>query len=120
LGDKGYSDLIENQTNLGDYLRDKLKLAGFKIVNKTPFPVVCFTHRAIEEFKFTTTDVLNSIYRRKKFWISQTTLGKKIAVLRACVTSFRTTSGDIDELVNELEIAIKNQKNGGASFKLRD
>ena len=117
LGDKGYADLIEDQAELGNYLRDKLKNAGFRIINTTPLPVVCFSHPKVENGELTTTEVLKAVYARKKFWISHTKLKNSIPVLRACITSFRTNAKDIDELVKELSVSVDNQSSIRAVLK---
>lgn len=109
MGDSGYAGMIEKQIELGHYLRKKLIQAGFTIVNKTELPVICFTHKNIENGTMAMREVLNSIYAARNFWISQTRLGKKLSVFRACITSFRTESGDIDDFVNELSLLVKSQ-----------
>jgi aromatic-L-amino-acid decarboxylase len=48
LGAEGYEKLVEHQAAMGDLLRDELQRAGFRVVNETPLPVVCFTHEKIE------------------------------------------------------------------------
>ncbi len=107
--------LIERQSQLGDYLRIKLRAAGFEIVNDTPLPVVCFTHPKIDDKIFSATDALNLLYSQKNFWISQTKLKNSIPVLRACIISFRTTEKDLDGLVSSLiEIVAKKVITGSA------
>jgi len=108
LGEKGYAELIDNQTRLGQHLLSKLTDAGFEIVNNTPLPVICFTNDKIRDGEYSTTDILNSMYNRKTFWISETKLKNKTPVLRVCITGFRTTENDINDFVKELiEIAGK-------------
>ena len=48
LGAEGYARMVDAMTERGDELRDKLRAAGFRVVNDTPLPLVCFTHPAIE------------------------------------------------------------------------
>ena len=103
-GLSGCGELIERQASMGDLLRQKLCDAGWKVVNDTRLPVVCFTHPDIEEGRFRTTDLLQKIYRRAKVWISDVTLGGELRALRACITSYRTEAADLDALVGELEI----------------
>lgn len=117
LGDQGYADLVENQSKLGNYLRDKLVKAGFRIANQTPLPVVCFTHPHIKDGEFTTAHMLDALYSRKKFWISETKLKNTIPVLRACITNFRTTAEDLDEFVKELSLIVQSRSNIGAVLK---
>ena len=35
--------MLEHQTRMGEVLRESLEAAGWRIVNSTPLPVVCFT-----------------------------------------------------------------------------
>ena len=42
-GECGYAEMIEHQARMGEVLRKSLRCAGWRIVNKTPLPVVCFT-----------------------------------------------------------------------------
>jgi len=117
LGEKGYSGFIEKQSHLGEYLRIKLQASDFEIVNHTPLPIVCFTHANMNRGELTITAVLKNLYDRKNFWISETKLKKSIPVLRACITSFRTTQDDIDELVQELSVVVADMAALGVSVK---
>lgn len=110
LGKKGYGDFFQKQAALGDILRQKLREAGFKIVNNTPLPVVCFTHKKIQSNEITTDALLERIYANKEFWISSTKLKNKIPVLRACITSFRTESNDVENFVKTLNSIIRESK----------
>jgi len=42
-GESGYVEMIEHQARMGDVLRESLERAGWRIVNNTPLPLVCFT-----------------------------------------------------------------------------
>jgi aromatic-L-amino-acid decarboxylase len=96
-GESGYAGMIEQQTRLGDVLRESLKSAGWRIVNATPLPLVCFTRDRLDTKKF-----LTALHERQIAWMSEVRLGNGAAVLRACVTSFRTTESDIQCVVNEM------------------
>ena len=50
-------------------------------------------------------DLLATIYKRARVWISDVVLGGRERVLRACITSFRTDETDLACLVEELERA---------------
>jgi glutamate/tyrosine decarboxylase-like PLP-dependent enzyme len=101
LGQDGYREMIEHQTRMGDALRTRLEAGGWRIVNRTPLPLVCFTHPAIESGAITTTEVLRRLYERGRVWISEVKLGDA-RVLRACITSYLTAEPDLDTLVGEL------------------
>ncbi|HUQ19329.1 MAG TPA: pyridoxal-dependent decarboxylase [Gemmatimonadaceae bacterium] len=101
LGAKRVADDIEWQTQMGVELRRKLVEAGWTIVNDSPLPVVCFTHSRFIEHG---TDVENFAARMRdegNVWISSLELGGA-RVLRACITSYRTTTADLDVLINSL------------------
>jgi glutamate/tyrosine decarboxylase-like PLP-dependent enzyme len=96
-GESGYVEMIEHQARMGDVLRDSLERAGWLIVNNTPLPLVCFTRDGLVAGKF-----LAELYRRQIAWMSEVRLGEGAPVVRACVTSFRTTEADIDWVVREM------------------
>jgi glutamate/tyrosine decarboxylase-like PLP-dependent enzyme len=111
LGMEGYAKMIEGQTDLGNQLRQRLEQRGWIIKNRTPLPVVCFTHPFIERGTITTEQLLTTIYGRGKIWISDVVLGGTERVLRACITSYRSAESDIDRLMEELEHALTTQTN---------
>jgi glutamate/tyrosine decarboxylase-like PLP-dependent enzyme len=96
-GESGYVEMIEHQTRMGDVLRESLKRAGWRVVNSTPLPLVCFTRDGIDTTKF-----LAALYNRQIAWMSEVRLGDDAPVLRACITSFRITESDIDWVVREM------------------
>jgi glutamate/tyrosine decarboxylase-like PLP-dependent enzyme len=96
-GESGYVAQIERQACLGDVLRQSLSDAGWRIVNSSPFPLVCFTRDGLQPARF-----LEELFARQIAWMSQVQLGGRPPVLRACITSFRTTEEDIEEVVAEM------------------
>ena len=96
-GESGYVEMIEHQARMGDVLRDALQRAGWHIVNTTPLPLVCFTREGLDTGKF-----LSSLYQRQIAWMSEVRLAGGDPVLRACVTSYRTTESDIEWVVREM------------------
>jgi len=96
-GESGYIEMIEHQARMGDELRKSLKRSGWRIVNKTPLPLVCFTRDGLITAKF-----LAALYERQIAWMSEVQLGDSALVLRACITSFRTTESDIECVVREM------------------
>ncbi|MBV8476429.1 MAG: aminotransferase class V-fold PLP-dependent enzyme [Acidobacteriaceae bacterium] len=96
-GEAGYAQLIEQQTRMGDVLRRSLERSGWRIVNRTPLPLVCFTRNGLVASKF-----LSELYKRQIAWMSEVQLGSGEPVLRACVTSIRTTETDIEWVVREM------------------
>ena len=96
-GESEYVAMIEHQARMGDVLRESLEGAGWRIVNRTPLPLVCFTRDGLVASKF-----LAELYERQIAWMSEVRLGGGAPVVRACVTSFRTTESEIDWVVREM------------------
>src|SRR6266702_7699297 len=96
-GESGYVEMIEHQARMGDLLRESLASAGWRIVNTTPLPLVCFTRDGLDTTKF-----LAALYRQQIAWMSEVRLGAGAPVLRACITSFRTSASDIDDVVRAM------------------
>jgi glutamate/tyrosine decarboxylase-like PLP-dependent enzyme len=96
-GESGYVEMIEHQARMGDVLRESIERAGWRIVNKTPLPLVCFTRDGLVASKF-----LAALYEHQIAWMSEVRLGDEAPVVRACVTSFRTTESDIEWVVREM------------------
>jgi glutamate/tyrosine decarboxylase-like PLP-dependent enzyme len=104
-GIDGYARLIEQQAEMGDVLRERLRSHGWEVINQTQLPVICFSHPDIRAGKLTTGAILQQIYQRNRVWISDVVLGGNERVLRACITSFHTNKHDIHCLIQELEYA---------------
>src|SRR4029453_182765 len=103
----GVARRIERQTELGEYLRERLIEDGWKVLNDTPLPVICFSHRRIEEQGTSPEEIVRRLNNRQTAWISKTRLRNQIPVLRACVTNFLTEQDDIEYLVKELNGTIR-------------
>jgi aromatic-L-amino-acid decarboxylase len=95
-GEAGYAEMIEHQTRMGDVLRDALRASGWSILNSTPLPLVCFTREGLVPGEF-----LASLHKRQIAWMSEARVGN-ISVVRACITSFRTTERHIHWVVSEM------------------
>ena len=95
-GEAGYADMIEHQARMGNVLRGALRKSGWSILNSTPLPLVCFTRDGLVPGEF-----LASLHKRQIAWMSEARVGN-IPVVRACITSFRTTERDIDWVVSEM------------------
>ncbi len=96
-GEAGYAAMIEHQARMGDLLRAALRDTGWRIVNRSPLPVVCFTRDGLDTGAF-----LAALYQRQIAWMSEVRLAGGAPVLRACVTSFRTTESDVAWVVREM------------------
>jgi glutamate/tyrosine decarboxylase-like PLP-dependent enzyme len=96
-GESGYAEMIEHQARMGDVLRESVRRAGWRVVNNTPLPVVCFTRDGLNASRF-----LAALYERQIAWMSEVRLGDGPPIVRACITSFRTTESDIEWVVHEM------------------
>ena len=105
LGREGYARVIEQQCTMGNLLRSRLQQSGWRVVNDTPLPVVCFSRGEIERGEVSTAAILDRIYKEGEVWISAVRLPGGDA-LRACITSFRTEPQDLDHLVRSLGRAL--------------
>jgi aromatic-L-amino-acid decarboxylase len=95
-GQSGYVEMLEHQTRMGDLMRSALRASGWRIVNSTPLPLVCFTREGLVPAAF-----LAELHRSQIAWMSEARIGD-VPVLRACITSFKTTEEDIHWVVTEM------------------
>ncbi|MDB5364930.1 MAG: Aromatic-L-amino-acid decarboxylase, partial [Rhodospirillales bacterium] len=100
LGLDGVRALLRRQVAMGALLRQGLVRDGWRIVNDTPLPLVCFEPAeggdvaGIESF----------VVQSGGAWISSVRLrGRK--VLRACITSYETEPRDVEALLDLLHRA---------------
>jgi glutamate/tyrosine decarboxylase-like PLP-dependent enzyme len=96
-GEEGLAVRLDHQAQMGDYLRNKLRREGWKVVNETPLPLVCFTRDGLDVAKF-----VAEVQRRQIAWISSVSIAGGPPVARACITSYRTEHADIDAVVRGL------------------
>ncbi len=95
-GESGYVEMIEHQARMGRLLRESLQLSGWRVVNATPLPLVCFTRDRLD-----TSKIVAALQERQIAWMSEVQL-HGVPVVRACITSFRTTEIDIACVVREM------------------
>jgi len=96
LGESGYAAMIEHQTRLGNVLRQELTATGWRIVNDTPLPVVCFTREHLDPVAF-----VAALHRRQLVWMSEARIDS-VPVLRACISNYRTTADDVHQIVDDM------------------
>lgn len=103
----GYEAVLRRQVQLGKLLGEKLRAAGWEVINRTRLPLVCFVDRKSKDGR--TLEYLQAIsdwvVQSGKAWISVCRLARGLSGLRACITSYRTTPDDLDALVDALEAA---------------
>ncbi len=100
----GYAQALRHMTAMGESLRRELTAAGWRIANRTPLPIVCFTDgRSTDPNEAAYLErIAQEIVASGEAWISTTRVGDNQTVLRACITNFRTTDSDISALVRSL------------------
>jgi glutamate/tyrosine decarboxylase-like PLP-dependent enzyme len=102
-GWSGYEEAIRHQTEMGELLRVALRKGGWRIINDTPLPVVCFTDPGGEDAPHL-QQIVAEVLRRGEAWISTTVIGGK-PVIRACITNYATSEREVQALVASLEKA---------------
>jgi glutamate/tyrosine decarboxylase-like PLP-dependent enzyme len=107
-GESGLAALIEHQAKMGSVLREALAAAGWRVVNKTPFPVVCFTRDGLD-----VPDFLAELRNKQIAWMSEVNINATSAV-RACITNFKTTEVEIQDVVRAITCLVSKQSSHAA------
>jgi glutamate/tyrosine decarboxylase-like PLP-dependent enzyme len=104
----GYARVVRDMAAMGRALRSRLERAGWKAVNDTPLPLVCFvdaTHAQGTEAPYLAR-VAATVLASGEAWLSTVSLaGGSLPALRACITNHRTGEDDLDALVETLAAA---------------
>ncbi|MGH9734900.1 MAG: pyridoxal phosphate-dependent decarboxylase family protein [Candidatus Acidiferrales bacterium] len=115
-GWESYAATIRHMTKIGAHLRRSLESSGWEVLNPTSLPICCFRDA---EFPQGSADYLEAIVceviASGKAWISTTRLRNRIPVLRACITSYRTTEDDLRILIsalNEARMKLRAERTG--------
>lgn len=95
-GESGQAEMIEHQVRMGRLLKELLAVSGWRIVNDTPLPVLCFDRDGLNVSEF-----LTSLRERQVAWMSEAQINGA-SVVRACITSFKTTESDVHWVVEEM------------------
>lgn len=105
-GWEGYAAAIRHQVKVARHLARELERSGWEVVNDPALAVVCFIDRTRPGGG--TADYLEALAEMVRAsgrtWVSTTAVAGR-AVLRACVTNYRTQTIDADALVAALEEA---------------
>lgn len=102
LGETGYAALVEQMMETGDYLRERLRETGWQIRSDTRLPLVCFVPEDATDDAV--AGIASAVVASGEAWLSTVRLRGRL-VLRACITSYETTVGDVDLLIAALERA---------------
>ncbi|MFC1725372.1 pyridoxal phosphate-dependent decarboxylase family protein, partial [candidate division KSB1 bacterium] len=89
MGTEKFENILDDNARLGRLLKDKLIEKNWEIVNNTPLPVICFTHKKIRIGDTSTGKILEKMYERGRAWVSEIKLDGNARALRACITNFR-------------------------------
>jgi glutamate/tyrosine decarboxylase-like PLP-dependent enzyme len=103
-GEGGYAALLEHQVRMANVLRDLLRASGWRIVNATPLPVVCFTREELNP-----SHLVAQLRDRQIAWMSDAELGG-VSTVRACITSFKTTEREIAWVVDTMNKLVFESK----------
>lgn len=101
-GASGFGELLDHQAAMADLLRERLGEAPWRVVNRTPLPLVCFTHERIERGEVGAGKVARRVNAAGRVWLSAVGLPGRPPALRACVTSYKTGPEDVEMLVDEV------------------
>jgi glutamate/tyrosine decarboxylase-like PLP-dependent enzyme len=101
-GQAGYAKMLDHQVRMGDVLRESLTATGWRILNRTPLPVVCFARDGAIP-----SDLVRELRDRQIAWMSDVEIGGQPAV-RACITSFKTTEQEIAWVVDQMNTVVSN------------
>lgn len=101
-GWSGYAEVLRHQSEMADFLRERLEKSGWSVVNRTRLPVVCFTP-SDEEWDIATHQcAADAVVQSGSAWISTIILRGKKPALRACITNYRTEQQHIKTLLANL------------------
>jgi glutamate/tyrosine decarboxylase-like PLP-dependent enzyme len=102
FGEAGYAEMLAHQARMGNMLRESLETTGWRIVNSTPLPVICFTRDGLS-----TSEFIAELRERQIAWMSDAQIGGVPAV-RECITSVKTTEKDIEWVVGQMNSLVSN------------
>lgn len=103
-GRRAFEAQINRDIFLGEQLRQLLVQNGWKIVNRTPLPVICFTDGLVERDSSWHSRVAAHVIASGDAWISTVQL-EGMPALRACITNWQTSPEDLETLIGALKRA---------------
>lgn len=101
MGWAGYRTLVQYSLDLSAELRNRLTISGWHILNESPLAVLCFTDPAHD---LNLAAIAERVVNNGRAWISVAQFEGR-TVLRACITSHRTGTLHLDQLVDSLDEA---------------
>jgi glutamate/tyrosine decarboxylase-like PLP-dependent enzyme len=117
-GWEGYADVLRQMMEIGAQLRRGLEAADWDVVNSTPLPICCFQDRRSPRGRSAKylEEIAREVVASGKAWISTTRLRGSVPVVRACITSYRTTPEDLRILISALSQAREALQAKSATF----
>jgi aromatic-L-amino-acid decarboxylase len=83
-------------------MRARLREEGWRIVNDTPLPLVCFTHERIGGDPEAIQLLVDALQARGQVWVSRVLMPDGQAAIRASITSYESNGNDLQILLDEL------------------
>ena len=87
LGEEGLRNIVDRMFELADELRELLSDRGWKIVNDTRLPIVCFTHPDLQGNSAEVRRLVRSLQAEGRLWISDVKVSNQ-TVLRYCQQAY--------------------------------
>jgi aromatic-L-amino-acid/L-tryptophan decarboxylase len=107
LGASGVAALVEHQAAMAQLLREQLSARGWRVMNDTPLPLVCFTR---DDLPAAAVEPLaRAVAEEGIAWISAARLPTGECWLRACITNADTVAEDVRELVEAVTRAYRTR-----------
>ena len=103
LGADGVAALVEHQTAMGDLLRAGITRAGWRLMNDSRLPLVCF----IPDAGASPAAIARAVSDEGAVWLSELRLTDGTSALRACITHHETGPGDVEALLKAVARAAK-------------
>ncbi len=104
FGWQGYSEIIGHQVEMGNLLRAELRKNNWVVMNHTPLPLVCFTDEENKADPSYTKRICEKVVKAGEAWVSLYNVNG-ISTIRACITNYNTSPGDIRALVESVNRA---------------
>lgn len=88
---------VEKAAHLGDFLRERLKQAGWEITNDTPLPVVCALHPKMRQGKMTAAEAVHYLAKKGVLAKAEALRPDEPASIRLGMISRRTSEATIQQ-----------------------
>jgi aromatic-L-amino-acid/L-tryptophan decarboxylase len=103
-GRRGYAEQMERDCARADLVRRRLAESGWRIVNATPFPLVCVADPDRPDDVAHHQRMVDAIVSSGRAWLSLTRV-RNTPAIRICITSHRTAERHVEQLASLLDAA---------------